>query len=301
MTSIHAGQRDVEVSKPDKELIPGITKLDLASYYNEISELMVPLVAGRPLNLERYPDGIGGQKIFQQHAAKYFPDWIKRVQTPKSGGSVEHVVANDPATLVYLANQGVITFHGWLSRSDRLQRPDRLVVDLDPSVEDHAVMRQAARAIAELLRELGLEPWAMTSGSRGYHLIVALARRADYPVVRDFSRDFATLAERRHGELFTTEQRKAKREDKILLDMMRNAYGHTSVTPYSVRARPNGPVATPLALEELSDRATVPGRWTLRNLAQRLERDGDPWREFGSRPQALGKARQALDAALDER
>ncbi len=300
MTPIRAGRRTVEISRPGKELFAGITKLDLAGYYADIAEVMLPLVAGRPLNLERYPDGIDGQKIFQQHASKHFPDWIKRVQTPKARGTVEHVVANNAATLVYLANQGVITLHSWLSRTDRLNRPDRLIVDLDPSVEDHAVMRKAARAIADLLNELELRPWAMTTGSRGYHLVVALARRADFDTVREFSRDLAQLAQRRHGELFTTEQRKAKRENKILLDVMRNAFGHTSVAPYSVRARPNAPVATPLALEELSDPGTLPDRWTVATVGKRLERDGDPWHGIGSRPQTLGAARRRLDTALRE-
>jgi bifunctional non-homologous end joining protein LigD len=301
ITELRAGRRSVEISRPDKELFPGITKLGLASYYADIAVVMLPLVSGRALNLERYPDGIGGHKIFQQHASKHFPDWIKRVRTPKAGGTVEHVVANDAATLVYLADQGVITLHSWLSRIDRLDRPDRLIVDLDPSVEDHATIRTAARSIADLLSELGLRPWPMATGSRGYHLVVSLARRANYDTVRRFSRDLAELARRRHGELFTTEQRKAKRENKILLDMMRNAFGHTSVAPYSVRPRPRAPVATPLALEELSDSGTLPDRWTLETIGKRLERDGDPWREIGSSPQTLGEARRRLDAALAER
>ena len=300
MTSIRAGRRDVEISRPDKELFPGITKLDLARYYADIADTMLPLVADRPLNFERYPDGIGGNKIFQQHASKHFPDWIKRVETPKSGGTVQHVVANDAATLVYLANQAVITLHAWLSRCDRLDRPDRLVVDLDPSVEDHAAMRGAARAVAELFEELGLQPWAMASGSRGYHLIVPLSRRAEYPTVRTFARDFATLAERRHGELFTTEQRKAKREGRILLDVARNNFGTTSVAPYSARARPNAPVATPLALGELSDSATLPNRWTIKTIRERLDKDGNPWRDIGKHAQSLGAARRKLDSALGE-
>ena len=157
---------------------------------------------------------------------------------------MQHVVANDAATLVYLANQGVITLDAWLSCCDRLDRPDRLVVDLDPSVEDHAAMRRAAIAVADLFEELGLRPWAMTSGSRGFHIALSLTRRADFATMRAFARDFATLAERRYRELFTTEQRKANREGKILLDVGRNDFGTTSVAPYSVRARPNAPVAT---------------------------------------------------------
>ena len=300
MTSIHAGRRDVEISRPDKELFPGITKLDLAGYYANVADTMLPLVADRPLNLERYPDGIGGNKIFQQHASKHFPDWVKRVETPKSGGTVQHVVANDAATLVYLANQGVITLHAWLSRRDRLDRPDRLVVDLDPSVEDHAAMRGAAIAVADLFKELGLRPWAMTSGSRGYHVVLSLARRADYGTMRAFARDFATLTERRHRELFTTEQRKANREGKILLDVARNNFGTTSVAPYSVRARPNAPVATPLELGELSDSATLPGRWTIKTIRERLEKQGNPWRDIAKHAQSLRSARRKLDAALDE-
>jgi bifunctional non-homologous end joining protein LigD len=300
MTSIRAGRRDVEISRPDKELFPGITKLDLSNYYALIADTMLPLVAQRPLNLERYPDGISGHKIFQQHASKHFPDWVKRVETPKSGGTVQHVVANDAATLVYLANQGVITLHAWLSRRDRLDRPDRLVVDLDPSVEDHAAMRRAAIAVADLFEELGLRPWAMTSGSRGFHIVLSLARRADYSVMREFARDFATLAECRHRELFTTEQRKAKRESKILLDVGRNNFGTTSVAPYSVRARPNAPVATPLELSELSDSATLPGRWTIKTIRERLDKDGNPWRDIGEHAESLGAARDKLDAALRE-
>jgi len=300
MTSIRAGRRDVEISRPDKELFPGITKLDLSNYYALIAHTMLPLVANRPLNLERYPDGIGGNKIFQQHASKHFPDWVKRVETPKSGGTVQHVVANDAATLVYLANQGVITLHAWLSRRDRLDRPDRLIVDLDPSVEDHAAMRRAAIAVADLFEELGLRPWAMTSGSRGFHIVLSLARRAEYPTMREFARDFATLAERRHRELFTTEQRKAKREGKILLDVGRNNFGTTSVAPYSVRARLNAPVATPLELAELSDSATLPGRWTINTIPERLDKDGNPWRDIGKYAESLGAARDKLDAALSE-
>jgi bifunctional non-homologous end joining protein LigD len=300
MTSIAAGRREVEITKPGKELFEGVTKLDLAGYYADIAEEMLPLISGRPLNMERYPDGITGSKIFQQHAGKHFPPWIKRIETPKTGGTVEHVVAGDAATLVYLANQGVITLHAWLSRADRLDRPDRLIVDLDPSVEDHGAMRRAAQLVAELLSELGLNPWAMTTGSRGYHVVVPLARRNDYDYVREFSRDFATLTERRHSDLFTVEQRKANREGKILLDVMRNAFGHTSVAPYSVRARPGAPVATPLTLEELSDSSTLPDRWTLRTVRQRLDEVGNPWAEIDSHRQALGAARRKLDTALRE-
>jgi bifunctional non-homologous end joining protein LigD len=297
--TIKAGRRTVTISRPDKALFPcGITKADLARYYERVASAMLPHLAARPLNLERYPDGIEGQRIMQQRASSHFPPWIARVRVPKSGGSVEHVVARDSATLVYLADQACITLHPWLSRSDRLDRPDRLIVDLDPSGDDPAEVLRAARLMGELLLELGLDPRAMATGSRGYHVVVPLRRRADFDAVRAFARDVATLAAAREPRLFTVEQRKAKREGRILIDVLRNAYAHTAVAPYAVRPRPGAPVATPLHWDELRDPGTRPDRWTLRTLPHRLERDGDPWRDIARQGQSLSTAQRRLDEAL---
>ena len=299
--TIRAGRRQVEITRPSKQLFPcGITKADLARYYEGVAEAMLPHIKGRPLNLERYPDGIEGERILQQRAARYFPDWIKRATVGKEGGSVEHVVARDAATLVYLAGQACITLHPWLSRADRLGQPDRLIFDLDPSDGKPADVRRAARVMVEVVRELGLEPWVMASGSRGYHLTVPLRRSAEFQTTRTFARGVAELAARREPRLFTTEQRKNKREGRILIDIMRNAYAHSAVAPYAVRARPHAPVATPLHPEELADRATRPDRWTLRTVPERLGRDGDPWRRIGAQGQRLAGARRRLAEALDE-
>ncbi len=299
--AITAGRRTVEISRPDKVLFPpDITKLDLARYYERVAPVMLPHVAGRPLNLERYPDGIDGHRIIQQHASGHFPDWIRRVTVAKRGGTVEHVMAADAATLIYLANQACITLHSWPCRADRLERPDRVIFDLDPSLDRPAEIRRAARSIVALLQELGCRPWAMTSGSRGYHIVVALKRRADFEEARAFSRDVAVVAAAREPKLFTIEQRKAKREQRILIDVMRNGYGRTSVAPYSVRARPGAPAAAPLHLEELEDRATRPGRWTIDRLVKRIERDGDPWHDIGASATTLSAPRRRLDEALAE-
>jgi bifunctional non-homologous end joining protein LigD len=288
----------VEISRPNKVLIPpGITKRELADYYAAVAETMLPHLADRPLNLERYPDGIDGDRIMQQRAARYFPDWVGRVEVPASKGEVEHVVARNAATLVYLAGQACITMHRWLSRTDRLDRPDRLVIDLDPSHEDLDAVRRAALLFGRLLRELGLEPWAMTTGSRGYHVVVALQRRADFDAVRAFARDLGDLAAAREPTLFTTEQRKAKREGRILIDVLRNAYGHTTVAPYAVRARPNGPVATPLHWAELEEPETHPQRWTVASIPERVVRGGDPWRDIAKAASGLTEARKRLDQA----
>jgi bifunctional non-homologous end joining protein LigD len=285
----------VEVSRPGKALFPdGTTKADLAGYYEAIAPVMLPHLAGRPLNLERYPDGIEAQKIFQQRAGSHFPDWIERVTVPKEGGEVEHVVARDADTLVYLADQACITPHAWLSRADRLERPDRLIVDLDPSNGRPAEVRRAARDFGTLLRELGLEPFAMTTGSRGYHVVAPLQRRQDFDDVRAFARDLAEVAAARDRRL-TVEQRKAKRGDRILIDVMRNAYAHTAVAPYAVRARRGAPVATPLHWEELEDSKLRPDRWNLRTVQERVGRDGDPWADIARAARPLGPARRALD------
>jgi bifunctional non-homologous end joining protein LigD len=154
--------------------------------------------------------------------------------------------------------------------------------------------------MTRLLRELGLEPWAMTSGSRGYHVTVPLRRQLDFEDVRAFSRGVAALATRREPRVFTVEQRKAKREGRILIDVMRNAYAHSAVGPYAVRARPGAPVATPLHLEELDDSRTRPDRWTLRTVPKRLEREGDPWQRIVRHSQTLTAARRRLEEALAE-
>jgi bifunctional non-homologous end joining protein LigD len=277
---------------------PATTKAELAGYYEAVAPAMLRHIANRPLNFERYPDGIDGHRIFQQHAAKHFPDWIARVEVPAKAGKVQHVMARDAATLVYLAGQACITFHSWLSRSDRLTRPDRLVIDLDPSTDDPDAVRRAALSIGALLRELELEPWAMTSGSRGYHVVVPLQRRLEYDAVREFARGVAELAAAREPRVFTNEQRKAKREGKILIDVLRNAYAHTSVAPYSVRARPGAPVATPLYWQELEDSATTPRRFTLESVPARLDAGGDPWQRLGRAAKSLTRSRKLLREAL---
>jgi bifunctional non-homologous end joining protein LigD len=299
--TVRAGRRNVEIARPDKPLFgSGVTKLDLASYYEQVSSAMLPHLAGRPLNLERYPQGIDGVRIFQQHASNNFPAWVRRVAVPARARPVEHVIAADAATLVYLAGQACITFHRWLSRSDMLDRPDLLVIDLDPSTVRPIEVRRAALIVGALLRELGLEPWVMTTGSRGYHVAVPLRRLAAFDAVREFARGLAELAVAREPGVFTSEQRKAKRGGKILIDIQRNAYAHSAVSPYAVRARPNAPVAAPLHWDELDDAKTTAVRWTLASMPGRLERDGDPWKDMPSHGQTLGQAQRNLSGALAE-
>ena len=285
-----------EVSKPDKVLFPadGITKLDLARHYEAVGPFMVPLVTGRPLNLQRFPDGLGGKELFTQQAPKHFPDWIRRVTVPKRGGSVDHVVVERPETLVYLAGQAAITLHAWTSRRDRLDRPDRLVIDFDPQVDDFAAVRRAALQAGDLFRECGLAPFAMVTGSRGVHVVAPLRRTADHARVGEVARAMARVLADRDPDALTTEFTIANRGDRIYVDAGRARWGHTAVAPYSVRARAGAPVATPLAWEELSDDALRPDGWTVRTLGARLAERGDPWADIGHHAAGLSAARKAL-------
>ena len=286
----------VEITKPGKRLFPdGTTKADLAGYYEAVADVMLPHIHDRPLNLERYPDGVGGHKIFQQHMPDHFPGWIASATVAARDGEVRHVVADDADTLVYLANQGAIALHAWLSRADRVERPDRLIFDLDPaSGDDPAGVRRAAREFGDLLRELGLEPFVMATGSKGFHVVVPLQRRHGFDDVRAFARDVARVAVERDPRRLTMEQRKAKRGGRIFVDILRNGYAHTAVAPYSVRARPSPTVAVPLDWDELG--RARPDGWTIKTLPRRLDKRGDdPWARIGSAAQSLGAARRALE------
>jgi bifunctional non-homologous end joining protein LigD len=271
----------VAVSNPGKVLFPdaGLTKADLTGYYERVAEHMLPHVAGRPVSMQRFPSGIDKGGFFHKDVPDHFPDWVARVEVGKKGGTVTHAITCDADTLVYLANYGTITPHVWLSRAAHLDRPDRLVFDLDPSVEDFAAVRSVARDLGDLLRDRGLSPFAMTTGSRGLHVWVPLEPVHGFDDVRGFARDVAAaLAERRDD--VTTEFRKAKRGDRLLIDINRNGYAQTAVPPYAVRPRPRAPVAMPLDWEELSDSRLRPDRWTIANAFRRLGRKGDPWADI---------------------
>ncbi|HZB75505.1 MAG TPA: non-homologous end-joining DNA ligase [Solirubrobacteraceae bacterium] len=283
---IRAGRRTVRISSADKLLFPadGITKADLARYYADVAGVMAPHVKDRPLNLWRWNAGIEKPVVIQQAIPKGAPEWVKTVTVERrKGGTVTHAVGGETATLVWLANQNCITPHAWPSRADRPGFPDRLVFDLDPPDEDpdahFPTIRAGALRLAERLRELGLAPFAMTSGSRGLHVVAPLRRRHHADVVRARAGEIADDLVRDAPDAgLTTFWRKEKRGGRVLLDTARNTYGQTTVAPYAVRALPGAPVATPLAWEELEDPALHPRAHTLRTVRGRLEvRGGDPW------------------------
>ncbi len=299
---IVAGGIPVPLSHAGKILFPddGITKEDLARYYGGVADVMLPWLRDRPITMVRYPDGLAGPRFFQKNASSYFPRWIRRVEVGKAGGVVEHVICDKPATLVYLANQACIEIHGFLSRADKVDVPDQLVFDFDPPDTQHfADVRRAALWARELLEdELGLTSFVRTSGGRGLHVHVALNRRADFEVTREFAHHAADVLARRHPGVITTEQRKDKRGARIYADVMRNAYAQTVVANYGVRARPGAPVATPLSWPEVDDTGLEPGQFTMATIRARLERTDDPWSGFTSARHGLGDAAKRL-AKLD--
>jgi bifunctional non-homologous end joining protein LigD len=282
----------VRISNPGKLLFPGdgITKEALASYYAEVAPAMVPHVRDRPLNLWRWNAGIDGELVVQQAIPKGAPDWVRRVTVPRRrGGTVEHAVGGEAATLVWLANQNCITPHAWSSRTDRLGFPDRLVFDLDPPDDgDHfPAIRAGAREAGAVLSELGLVPFAMTSGSRGVHVVAPLRRRAHADDVRAVAGEIAEVVAARRPDELTTAWRKEKRGGRVLVDVARNTYAQTTVAPYAVRALPGAPVAAPLAWDELEDPELHPRRWTLGSMPGRLAEHGDPWERIGASARPL--------------
>jgi bifunctional non-homologous end joining protein LigD len=208
------------------------------------------------------------------------------------------VIADRPDTLVYLANQGTIEFHIFLSRVTALDTPDQLVFDLDPPSDDRFddVRRHALHLRGLLEDELGLTTYVKTTGGKGLHVHVPLRPQEDFDAVRGFARDVAVLLAGRYPDELTVEQRKEQRGQRLYLDIMRNAYAQTVVAPYTARARPGATVATPLEWDEVADPELGPQRFTIRTMAARLERSDDPWRTMARHRRGLATARRRLAA-----
>jgi bifunctional non-homologous end joining protein LigD len=294
----------VELSNTSKTLFPDdqVTKGDLVGYYRDIAARMLPYLRDRPLSMERYPDGITGERIVQKNVPRYFPDWIARTRVKKQGGTLVQVICDRPATLVYLANQACIEMHAFLSRTGALDRADQLIFDLDPP-DDHRFdqVKHLALELHDLLGQLGLTAFVKTTGGRGLHVHVPLNARDDFDTVRRFARQASDVLAAREPDILTTEQRKDSRGDRVYSDVMRNAYAQTAVAPYSVRARPGAPVATPLDWAELKDASLTPHQFTLRTVGGRLDRLGasDPWAGMARRRYSLARAAQRLAKLAD--
>jgi bifunctional non-homologous end joining protein LigD len=285
------------ITHPEKVLFPdsGITKGELAAYYELAAPLMVPHIRARPITMERYPAGIGQKGFFHKDVSKGFPPWLQRVEVPKKDGTVHHPIVDDMRSLLWIVNQNCITPHVWVSRAPDLYHPDVCVFDLDPSKDDEPdVLRAAAFAVRGLLEELGLPSWIKTSGSKGFHIVASLDGKADMGEVAGFAHHVGSLLVRRYPKELTQEFSKADRRGRILVDTGRNGYSATWAAPYAVRAKPGAPVSAPCTWEEV-EAGLEPRAFTLRTMAARIAGAGDPWADMRKRKRSLTRAIQKLE------
>ena len=271
--------REVTISKPDKELWPGITKQDFADYLRAVSGDMLPWLHERPLTMVRAPDGVGGKRYYQKAVSTYAPDWIRtvRIPAPSAERDVDYVVCQDLPTLTWLGNQAVVEFHPAPVRRDRLDRPDLLVMDIDPPEDEFEMAVEVALLVLEVLDDLGLPTGLKTTGGKGLHIVVPIERRADQSALRGAVARLTAIVVERRPDLVTDAFRKVKREGRVMLDPSRNGTGATIVALYSPRARADAAVSFPVAVEELA--SVSPGDFTIRSVPALLARPGPKrWR-----------------------
>jgi bifunctional non-homologous end joining protein LigD len=288
------------ITHPEKLMFPddGITKGELASYYEAIAPAMLPHIRGRPVTMERYPAGIKKSGFMQKDVSKGFPEWLERVEVPKKDGTVNHPIVTNTRSLLWLANQNCITPHVWISRAPKVSRPDICVFDLDPSVDEPEVLRAAALALRGLLDELGLPTWVKTSGSKGFHIVVPLDGKASYGDVWRFANAVATVLVRRDPENLTLEFSKADRGRRILVDTGRNGYSATFAATYAVRPKPGAPVSAPCTWEEIERGEIGPQTFTLRTMNDRMEKVGELWSDLNRRKRSLRRPIEKLRRLL---
>ncbi|WP_040494753.1 DNA polymerase domain-containing protein [Ilumatobacter nonamiensis] len=270
-----------------------VTKGDVVDYYERVADRMLPHVAGRPLVLQRFPDGIDEFGFYQKNTPDHVPDWIERVEMATAdGGSTRYAVVDDAAGLVYLANQGAIVFHTLLADAVAPSQPVEVIFDLDPSSDDMGPVRAAARELQTLLDDLGLAPRVKSSGSRGLHIVVDVIDEGDvgFDLTRTFAREVAEIVSERGP--FTVEHRKDKREGRLFLDILRNGPASHAAAPYTLRPIHGAPIAAPLDWGEALDSGFDPQRITIHNVFRRLAQKDDPWDHL---PEPTVTIHEALD------
>jgi bifunctional non-homologous end joining protein LigD len=269
----------VEITHPDKVLYPepGFTKEVVADYYRRIAPRLLPHLRGRPVTLERLPDGVGGKTRFWQKDVPNAPDWVPRVElSTEDGKTVRYALVNDVDTLLYFVNLGTLTFHVWFSRVEDLDRPDYVLFDLDPGAADFADVIAVAKQVYEELTEEGEKPVVKTSGKTGLHVLVPWRRDGGYDEARGWAEEVAARVVEALPNQATTERSKAKRGKRLYVDVMQNACGRHAVPPYVLRATPGATVSTPLAWREVKE-GLDPTCFTLKTIFRRLARQGrDP-------------------------
>ncbi len=278
-----AWERDPPISKPEKLLWPdvSVTKQGFADYLRSVSAEMLPWLHDRPLTMVRAPDGVGGKRYYQKSAPTYAPTWVKttRIPAPSAERDVDYVVCQDLASLSWLGNQAVLEFHVAPVRRDQLERPDLLVVDIDPPEDSFEMAVEVAFLVLEVLDDLGLPSGVKTTGGKGVHVVVPIERRMDGSALRGAVATLTAIVVERRPDLVTDAFRKVRREGRVMLDPSRNGTGATIVAPYSPRARADANVSFPVTPEELT--SVSPGDFTLRTVPESLSRPGPKrWRKL---------------------
>lgn len=287
-SSIILEHHTIALSHLDKLLFPqsGISKKDVVAYYQNIALFMLPHIQKHLIVMQRFPEGIAKEGFYQKQIPDYFPAWIKHKKiTLQKKDTQTLLILDSTAALVYLANQAVLVVHSWLSRSEKIHYPDKMVFDLDPQENSLRELRFGVKKLKTILEEHGLTSFVMTTGSRGYHVVVPLVPVHSFEKVRTFARTICQELADAYPDRFTTELTKSKRKKRIFLDYLRNSFGQTSVACYSLRALEGAPIATPISWEELSK--TKPQQYTIKNIFKRLARKQDPWKDFAKHATTL--------------
>jgi bifunctional non-homologous end joining protein LigD len=257
---------------------------------------MIPHISRRPITMERYPSGIDKKGFIQKDVSKGFPDWLERVEVPKKDGTVHHPIVTDLRSLLWIANQNTITPHVWSTRAPDLQHPDICIFDLDPSVDDKDMLRDAALGVREILEKLGLPSWIKTSGSKGFHIAVPLDGTATTGEVDRFANVVGATLVRLAPDHLTQEFAKADRGRRIYVDTGRNGYSATWAAPYAVRPKPGAPISAPCTWDEVERGDVTPRSFTLRTMAARLDKVGDLWADMRRRKRSLKRPIEKLRA-----
>lgn len=274
----------LEISHPEKKIFARYTKQEYVEYYERVAGVMVPHIEHRLISMYRFPNGASEKGFYQKDRPDYFPSWIDHKLVRKDGESVDYVICNDKGSLVYVASQ-VAEIHIGTSRTDLLKYPDKMMFDLDPSDGNLASLRTVIRKLERLLRDIGIEPYLMTTGKRGYHVAVPLKPEQNNSAVRAFSLKIAEVLEQDDPAHVSTALAREKRGKRIFIDVNRNSPHQTSIAPYSVRAVPQASVALPLEWTELG--SVTPGGYDIGKTVRRLGRKKDPWRGFRNESTSL--------------
>jgi bifunctional non-homologous end joining protein LigD len=287
----------VKVTHPERIVYPdtGVTKLEVARYYASVASRLLPFIADRPLSIVRCPDGLNAECFFQKHVGRYAIPGIDVVMIDESTGRNPYAIANRAEALVGLAQWNALELHAWGSTAPQIDRPDTLVLDLDPdSALPWSAVVAAAREVRALLEKVELVSFVKTTGGRGLHVVVPLQRRHSWDEVRTFAQSIAVRFARLAPDRFTATRGERHRRGRIFIDYLRNARGATAVAPYSLRARSGATVATPLSWDELGAR-TAPAQFTIATVPERIRKKADAWASFGAHRQRLSrKSAQAL-------